>query len=62
VSEAPTVKKMKAKPSEEIVQSTLRLPRPLWRKINHIAVDKRLSMAQAVLEAISEYCKREEAK
>ena len=58
-SEAPTVKKAKVKPQEEIIQSTLRLPRPLWEKINHIAVDKRLSMAQAVIQAISEYCKRE---
>ncbi len=53
------MKKTKAKPQEEIVQSTLRIPRALWKKINHIAVDKGLSMAQAVLEAIKEYCKRE---
>ena len=49
----------KANPKEEIIQSTLRLPRPLWEQINHIAVDKRLSMAQAVIQAITEYCKRE---
>jgi predicted DNA-binding ribbon-helix-helix protein len=48
-----------ANPKEEIIQSTLRLPRPLWEQINHIAVDKRLSMAQAVIQAITEYCKRE---
>ncbi len=49
----------KANPKEEIIQSTLRLPRPLWEQINHVAVDKRLSMAQAVIQAITEYCKRE---
>lgn len=53
---------MKRKPKEEIIQSTLRLPRPLWEKINHIAIDKRLSMAQAVVQAISEYCEREARK
>jgi hypothetical protein len=51
--------KKKAKPKEEIIQSTLRLPRPLWERINHIAIDKRLSMAQAVVQAVSEYCDRE---
>jgi len=50
----------KSKPKqEEIIQSTLRIPRSLWTQINHIAVDKRLSMAQAVIQAIDEYCKRE---
>jgi len=34
----------------------------LWEQINHIAIDKRLSMAQAVLQAIEEYCKREGRK
>lgn len=50
---------MKKATKEEIIQSTLRIPRPLWEKINHIAIDKRLSMAQAVIQAITEYCKRE---
>ncbi len=47
------------KGKEEIIQSTLRIPRSLWTKINHIAVDKRLSMAQAVIQAIDEFCARE---
>ncbi len=53
------MKKSKPKPKEEIIQSTLRIPRSLWTKINHIAVDKRLSMAQAVIQAIDEFCARE---
>ena len=48
----------KPKAQEEIVRSTLRLPRPLWEKINHLAIDKRMSMAELVIEAISEYVKK----
>jgi predicted DNA-binding ribbon-helix-helix protein len=43
----------------DVVQSTLRLPRALWVRINHIAASKNLSMQQAVQEAIVEYCRRE---
>jgi hypothetical protein len=50
------VKKRKAKP--DIVQSTLRLPRALWRRINNVAAINNLSMQQAVQEAITEYCRR----
>jgi hypothetical protein len=46
----------------DIVQSTLRLPRPLWVRINQIASYKNLSMQQAVQEAILEYCRRESKK
>lgn len=42
----------------DIVQSTLRLPRPLWVRINQIAASKNLSMQQAVQEAVEEYCHR----
>jgi predicted transcriptional regulator len=51
--------KKKHRPKEEIVQSTMRLPRSLWERLNHIAIDKRLSQSQAVVQAIEEYCKRE---
>jgi predicted DNA-binding ribbon-helix-helix protein len=46
----------------DTIQSTLRLPRPLWVRINHIAAAKNLSMQQAVQEAIVEYCRREGSK
>jgi hypothetical protein len=58
---SPMKKKAKAA-KEEVVSSTLRLPRELWTRINHIAVDKRLSMAQAVIQAVAEYCDREGGK
>jgi len=51
------MKKAKA----DVVQSTLRLPRALWKRINHRAALKNLSMQQAVQEAIVEYCRRAEA-
>jgi hypothetical protein len=51
---------VKAKPKKEvIIQSSLRIPKPLWERINRIATSKRLSMAQAVIQAIAEYCDRE---
>lgn len=46
----------------DVIQSTLRLPRPLWVRINHIAASKNLSMQQAVQQAIVEYCRREGGK
>jgi predicted DNA-binding ribbon-helix-helix protein len=54
------MKKRKAK--ADVVQSTLRLPRALWVRINHIAAYKNLSMQQAVQQAIVEYCRREGGK
>lgn len=54
------MKKRNAK--ADVVQSTLRLPRPLWVRINHIAAFKNLSMQQAVQEAIVQYCRNETAK
>jgi hypothetical protein len=53
-----TMKKRNAK--ADVVQSTLRLPRPIWVRINHIAAFKNLSMQQAIQEAIVEYCRKEE--
>ncbi len=49
---------MKKKQKADIVQSTLRLPRALWVRINHIAAYKNLSMQQAVQEAIVDYCRK----
>jgi predicted transcriptional regulator len=51
--------KKKAKP-EKVIQSTLRLPESIWKRIHAIAAGKRLSMAQAAVTAIEEYCEREE--
>jgi hypothetical protein len=46
----------------DIVQSTLRLPRAIWVRINRIAAEKNLSMQQAVQEAVLEYCRKVEAE
>ncbi len=54
------MKKRNAK--ADVVQSTLRLPRPLWVRINHIAGAKNLSMQQAIQEAVVQYCRNESAK
>ena len=39
-----------------MVQSTMRIPRTLWRRINKVADMKRLSMAQTVERALFYYC------
>jgi hypothetical protein len=39
-----------------MVQSTMRIPRTLWKRINTIADMKRLSMAQTVERALFCYC------
>lgn len=41
---------------EETIQSTMRLPKRLWKILNRVAASKRLSMQQAVERAIAEYC------
>jgi hypothetical protein len=44
------------KTKEVIVQSTMRIPRSLWQRINKVADMKRLSMAQTVERALLLYC------
>ena len=44
----------------DVVQTSIRLPRAIWRRITHRAALKNLSMQQAVQEAIVEYCRRAE--
>jgi hypothetical protein len=41
---------------EPVVQSTMRIPRTLWKRINEVAEAKRLSMAQTVERALFCYC------
>jgi hypothetical protein len=50
----------KGKP--DVVQSTMRLPRALWVRINRIAAEKNLSMQQSVQQAIEDYCRKIEAE
>ena len=44
------------KTKEVMVQSTMRIPRTLWKRINKVADMKRLSMAQTVERALFCYC------
>ena len=44
------------KKKEETIQSTMRLPKPLWKILNRVAGSKRLSMQQTVERAVAEYC------
>lgn len=46
----------RGKRKEAIVQSTMRIPRSLWQRINKVADMKRLSMAQTVERALLFYC------
>jgi hypothetical protein len=48
------MKKAKA----DVVQSTLRLPRAIWVRINQVAEYKNLSMQQAIQEAVLDYCRK----
>ena len=47
---------------EEAIQSTMRLPKSLWKKINRIASKQDLSMQQVVNRALREYVAREGGK
>jgi hypothetical protein len=46
------------KPKEEIVRTTIRMPRPLWEKLQHRAIDERKGIAELVLQACSDYLKK----
>ena len=51
---------MTRKGKVDVVQTGLRLPRAIWKRISHRAAVKNLSMQQAIQEAIVEYCRRAE--
>jgi hypothetical protein len=44
------------KSKEKMIQSTLRLPYSLWKRINKVADAKRLSQAQTIERAVLVYC------
>jgi predicted transcriptional regulator len=48
--------------NEVTIQSTMRLSKSLWKKINHIAAKQDLSMQQVVNRALREYVAREGRK
>jgi hypothetical protein len=47
---------------EPVVQSAMRLPVDLHKEITRIAASKRLSINQAVVQAVDEYIQREGGK
>lgn len=46
----------------ELVRSTVRIPRPLWTKLGHLAVDMGKSRNDVILEAVAEYIRKESAR
>jgi len=52
----------KSKPKEEIVRTTLRMPRPLWERVQHRAIDENKGISELILQAVTEYLKRGESR
>jgi predicted DNA-binding ribbon-helix-helix protein len=52
------MKRQSGKPGEgEIVKTTIRLPRPLWDKLRHRAVDENTDLQTLVARALTAYLK-----
>jgi predicted HicB family RNase H-like nuclease len=43
---------------EEIVRTTLRVPRKLWDEVRHRAIKDHLSLQDLVIRALTEYVKK----
>lgn len=43
---------------EEIIRTTLRVPRSLWDQVRHRAIIDRLSLQDLVIQALTEYVKK----
>jgi len=56
------MKKPKKQEEAKLVRSTIRIPRPLWNKLGHLAVDMRTSINDLVIRAVTEYAKKEAAR
>jgi hypothetical protein len=50
---------MKPKPKEEVIATTVRVPKTFWLKVQHCAVDEGLGTGELILKALAEYLKRE---
>lgn len=51
----------KGKP-KEIVRTTLRMPRPLWEKVQHRAIDEHKGISELILQAVTEYLKKGDSR
>ena len=49
---------MTKSPKEEIVKTTLRIPKPLWEKVQHRAIDENKGIAELITQAIVDYLKK----
>jgi hypothetical protein len=47
---------MKRKAKEEMIQTTMRLPKPLWEAVTELAFLERMSMQQVTERALAHYC------
>lgn len=45
------------KPKLEIIKTTVRLPKSVWRAVQHIAIDEDVSAESIVVRALGEYIK-----
>jgi hypothetical protein len=44
---------MKAKP--EVVKTTIRVPKQIWQRVQHLAIDNEVSAERVVVEALNAY-------
>jgi metal-responsive CopG/Arc/MetJ family transcriptional regulator len=47
---------------EEIVKTSILIPRKLWREVKHYAIDKHLTLTEVIQTALREYLQREKEK
>jgi hypothetical protein len=52
----------KNKPKEEIVRTTLRMPKPLWEKVQHRCIDENRGIAELINQAVLEYVRKGESR
>lgn len=45
-------------PKPEIIKTTIRVPKPLWQSVQHLAIDDGVSAESIVAKALVEYLKK----
>lgn len=51
---AATTKKSKANLKEELIQTSFRLPRSRWKKLQELAIDQRTSVQAVLIESLED--------
>lgn len=49
-----TIKKTKASHKEELIQTSFRLPRSRWKKLQELAIDQRTSVQAVLVESLED--------